>query len=140
MTMTTKTANPSRAQRDAMNSSPNRTSGLSTKRLFSAIDGSLISPPEIVCTAIAGRTGKRRRGMASALARPASCFALQPDARVQQCIDDVDGKIDDGEYQHDHDQIGDDDRAVEGIDAIDDQLAHAGPGKHRLGDDGKRDG
>ena len=40
---------------------------------------------------------------------------------------------------HRHHQVGDDHRPIEAVDRVDQQLAHAGPGEHRLGDDREGD-
>ena len=63
----------------------------------------------------------------------------QSHARIERRVEDVDEQVDDDEERHDHQQVRDDHRPVEQVDRVDQQLAHAGPREHALGDDRKRD-
>src|SRR5688572_5246347 len=59
----------------------------------------------------------------------------QPHARIEHGVEHVDHEVDEDEDRHDHQQVGHDDRPVELVDRVDQQLAGAGPGEYRLGDD-----
>ena len=63
----------------------------------------------------------------------------QPHTWIEQRIQDVDQQVDDDEERHDHEQVRDDHRPVEQVDRVDQELAHAGPCEHALGDDRERD-
>lgn len=77
-------------------------------------------------------------GAAAAAGRVVSLIAHpQPDAGIENRIQDVDHQIDRNQQQHNDDQVGDDHRAVEMHDRVDQQLAHAGPGEDGFGDDRK---
>src|SRR5690606_14621838 len=57
-------------------------------------------------------------------------------AGVQYGVQDVHDEVDDDEQQGDQHHVGDDHRTIQLVDAVDQQLAHARPRKHRLGDGG----
>src|SRR5690606_34877476 len=59
--------------------------------------------------------------------------------RIQHRIQQIDHQIDDHEQQSHQHHVGYDDRTIELVDAVDQQLAHAGPGKHGLGNGGVSD-
>src|SRR5215470_10953376 len=59
--------------------------------------------------------------------------------RIERRVENVHDQVDQHEHEHDHQEVRDDDRTVEQIDRIDQQLAHPGPGEDGLGDDRERD-
>src|SRR5262249_25714370 len=60
-------------------------------------------------------------------------------ARVDGKIKEIHREVDQYEQQPDHHQVGCHNRDVGELHRLDEQLAHARPGEHGLGDDGERD-
>src|SRR4029077_8021429 len=67
----------------------------------------------------------------------AAAFAAQ--ARIDDGIEQVDREVDHHEQQPDQQQVGGHDRDVGKLHRLDEELADARPGEHRLGDDGEGD-
>src|SRR5437763_596116 len=63
----------------------------------------------------------------------------EPDARIERRVQQVDEQVDRNEERHDDKQVRHDHGPVQQVDGIDQQLAHARPREHALGDDRKAD-
>ena len=65
--------------------------------------------------------------------------ALAAQARIDDEIEQIDGEVDQHEQQPDQQQIGRHHGNVGELHRLDEELAHARPLEHRLGDDGEGD-
>src|SRR5580765_3419142 len=61
-------------------------------------------------------------------------FAVDPETRIDDIIQEVDNQVDHHEYEADQHEIGGHHRDVGETDRLDEHQPHAGPLKHRLGD------
>src|SRR3546814_5337191 len=59
-------------------------------------------------------------------------YLRDPHPRIERAVEQVDCEIDEDEHEDSEHQVGDDHRAVEMLDRVDEQLAHARPGEDRL--------
>src|SRR5579883_364781 len=65
--------------------------------------------------------------------------AIQSQPRIDGVIEEIDDEIDDHEEEGDEDEIGGHHRNIGEADRLDDEEAHTGPLKDRLGDDREGD-
>src|SRR5258706_3445421 len=117
-TIATRRPRPIVASRLAANSAAKRRQGDSARATAGTDAGS----------AAATRMGSVRRG-----------GSAEAHARIEHRVDDVDHEVDGDEDRDRHEEVGDDDGSVELVDGIDQQLAAAGPGEDRFGDDREGD-
>src|SRR6266851_4623423 len=94
--------------------------------------------------ATTGMLTSRSRAMSSrngARVVPLEVAAKEPRQAppIDRGIEQVDEEIDDDEEEGDHDQVGRHHRDVGELHGLDEELAHAGPLEHRLGDDREGD-
>src|SRR5690242_8719013 len=80
------------------------------------------------------RRSNGRMAASSAMRRRA---ALEPQARVDHVIEEIDDEVDDDEEEGDEHEIGRHHGNVGEVDGLNDQEPHARPLKDRLGDDGE---
>ncbi len=77
--------------------------------------------------------------IAMSVARDFGRAALAAQARIDDEIEQVDDEVDDHEQQRDQQQVGRHHRDVGELHRLQEELADARPGEHRLGDDGEGD-
>src|SRR5262249_36913921 len=91
--------------------------------------------PANSCQALASRLSAAVSVVPKSVTATISRFLVgEAHARIEQIVHHVDREVDENEHHHHHDQIRDHDRAIEPVDRFDQQLAHARPGEHGLGD------
>src|SRR5947207_3733209 len=81
----------------------------------------------------------RRNQAVISVATDACRAALPAQARIDDEVEKVDGQVDQHEQQADQHQVGCHHRNVRELHRLDEELADARPGEHRLGDQGEGD-
>src|SRR5688500_3662782 len=82
---------------------------------------------------------RRKLSISAISVPPGRRRAHAAQARVDDEIQQVDDHVDDDEEEADQQQVGGHDRDVGELHRLHEELAHARPGEHRLGDDGEGD-
>src|SRR6266702_8388871 len=87
----------------------------------------------------AAKSDSRRLNGESSRAMELALGLGQANARIERRVGDIHDQVDDDEHRHGHQQVRHDDRPVEQVDGVDQELAHARPGEHGFGDDREGD-
>src|SRR5437762_1408718 len=74
---------------------------------------------------LATKSDNRRLNGDSSYATGLAFGLGQTHARIERRVGDVHEEVDENEHRHDHQQVRDDDRPIEQIDRVDQQLPHA---------------
>src|SRR5271155_3078116 len=78
-------------------------------------------------------------GAAISLISALRAMQMDPQPRVHGDVEEIDDEIDDHEQRRDQQEVGRHDRNVRVLNRLQEELAHAGPGEHRLGDNRESD-